>query len=106
MSADKPDPGENEQISLKVAGQVTLSYSHWIAADLFCIKDGNEVVFKVKKTTIFKKIFEAYAQKMGRPSNVFKFSFEGTRLEPDQTPADVTAFPFLMSTMVLTTVCV
>jgi hypothetical protein len=28
MSADKPDPGENEQISLKVAGQVTLSYSH------------------------------------------------------------------------------
>ncbi|KAI3658669.1 hypothetical protein MP638_006733 [Amoeboaphelidium occidentale] len=71
MSADKPDPGENEQISLKVAGQ-----------------DGNEVVFKVKKTTIFKKIFEAYAQKMGRASNVFKFSFEGTRLEPDQTPAN------------------
>jgi len=61
-----------EHLSLKVKGQ-----------------EGNEVFFKVKKTTTFAKVMAAYCKKVGADVEHVRFLFDGTRLRPDQTPADL-----------------
>ncbi|EKM51067.1 uncharacterized protein PHACADRAFT_151586 [Phanerochaete carnosa HHB-10118-sp] len=43
---------------------------------------------KVKSTTQFKKIFEAAETKFGRSSGSFKYTFEGERIRPEQTPGE------------------
>ena len=45
--------------------------------------------FKVKKSTKFEKIFQAYADRVGKPSGSIRFVFDGNRLNNDQTPADL-----------------
>ena len=52
-------------------------------------QDGNEVYFKVKKTTQFSKVMSAYCKKVGTDLESVRFLFEGQRLRPDQTPADL-----------------
>eukprot|EP00466_Bigelowiella_natans_P010041 jgi/Bigna1/90329/estExt_fgenesh1_pg.C_670078 len=50
--------------------------------------DGNEVIFKVKQTTPFSRIFEAYCQKVGEEKPSVRFLFDGDRISGIQTPAD------------------
>jgi hypothetical protein len=52
-------------------------------------QDGNEVYFKVKKTTQFSKVMSAYCKKVGADLESVRFLFDGQRLRPDQTPQDV-----------------
>jgi len=49
-------------------------------------QDGNEVFFKVKKTTQFSKIFGAYCKKVGADQASVRFLFDGNRVRDDQTP--------------------
>eukprot|EP00465_Bigelowiella_longifila_P013506 CAMPEP_0185279730 /NCGR_PEP_ID=MMETSP1359-20130426/64223_1 /TAXON_ID=552665 /ORGANISM="Bigelowiella longifila, Strain CCMP242" /LENGTH=118 /DNA_ID=CAMNT_0027874683 /DNA_START=9 /DNA_END=365 /DNA_ORIENTATION=+ len=50
---------------------------------------GYEVFFKVKQTTQFKRLFEAYCQKVGAErDSLYRFLFEGERLRDCDTPAD------------------
>ena len=49
-------------------------------------QDGNEVFFKVKKSTKFSKIFSTFAQREGVPVNTFKFTYDGEKLNPDSSP--------------------
>mmetsp|Transcript_27122 Transcript_27122/g.38451 ORF Transcript_27122/g.38451 Transcript_27122/m.38451 type:complete len:87 (-) Transcript_27122:339-599(-) len=51
--------------------------------------DGNEVYFKVKKTTQFSKVINAYCKKVGSEAESVRFLFEGTRIQPHQTPGDL-----------------
>lgn len=67
----EPKPA-GEHLSLKVKSQ-----------------EGNEVYFKVKKTTTFAKVMAAYCKKVGADMESVRFLFDGVRLKPDQTPADV-----------------
>ena len=67
----EPKPA-GEHLSLKVKSQ-----------------EGNEVYFKVKKTTTFAKVMAAYCKKVGADMEQVRFLFDGQRLKPDQTPADV-----------------
>jgi hypothetical protein len=45
---------------------------------------GNEIAFKVKKTTPFEKIIGAYAQKTGIDKGSIKLLFDGQRIEGHQ----------------------
>ncbi len=47
--------------------------------------DGTEVFFKIKKTTPFTKMFEAFAQRTGLPLQQIRFSFDGDRITSDLT---------------------
>jgi small ubiquitin-related modifier len=47
---------------------------------------GEEMVFRVKRNTPMKKIFEAYAQRMGVRQETLKFSFDGERMKDEDTP--------------------
>ncbi len=62
----------SEHLSLKVKSQ-----------------DGNEVYFKVKRTTQFHKVMTAYCKKVGADLESVRFLFDGQRLQQNQTPADV-----------------
>jgi len=52
-------------------------------------QDGNEVYFKVKKTTSFSKVMNAYCKKVGADPEQVRFLFDGQRLRQDQTPQDL-----------------
>jgi len=60
-----------EHINLKVVGQ-----------------NGEEVFFKIKRTTPLKKLMEAYASRQNINKNSIKFLYDGQRINDDQTPAD------------------
>ncbi|KAK2078376.1 hypothetical protein QBZ16_003216 [Prototheca wickerhamii] len=55
------------------------------------VKDqlGGEVVFKVKKTTKFEKILNAFCQKKAVDISQVRFVFDGTRINPSMTPEDM-----------------
>lgn len=42
----------------------------------------------MKKTTTFQKIFNAYADRVGKSGNSLRFMFDGARLLPEKTPLD------------------
>jgi small ubiquitin-related modifier len=52
------------------------------------VRAGNNesIQFKVKKTILFKKIFEAYAAKTGVNENSFRLLFDGVRINENETP--------------------
>jgi len=52
-------------------------------------QDGNEIYFKVKKTTQFRKVIQAYCKKVGSEPDSVRFLFDGQRIRPDQTPAEL-----------------
>lgn len=45
--------------------------------------------FKVKKTTAFKKIFDAYLQRVGKAPGSLRFMFDGARVQDTATPAEL-----------------
>mmetsp|Transcript_35541 Transcript_35541/g.68122 ORF Transcript_35541/g.68122 Transcript_35541/m.68122 type:complete len:96 (-) Transcript_35541:390-677(-) len=51
--------------------------------------DNNEVHFKVKKTTKFEKIMEAFCKKKGVDKANTRFIFDGQRINGQQTPNDL-----------------
>ena len=53
--------------------------------------------FRVKKTTLFDKLFKAYCQKKSLDQNTLVFmGSDGQRLNAHQTPAEVIASHFLI----------
>jgi len=68
----KPAAGSAEHLNLKVKNA-----------------SGGEVYFKVKRTTQFRKLMEAYCSRVGAQPQHVRFLFDGDRIRPDQTPADL-----------------
>ena len=52
-------------------------------------QDGNEIFFKLKRTTPFRKLMDAYANRTGAGLNTLRFLFDGQRMNEDQTPASL-----------------
>ena len=48
--------------------------------------EGNEVQFKIKKTTHLKKLMDAYCARMGAATGSYRFLFDGHRINDDDTP--------------------
>ncbi len=70
MSAEaSKSEGDVENITVKVKDQT-----------------GDEMQFRVKKTTKMQKIFDAYAQRRGIAAGSLRFLMDGERIQPDQTP--------------------
>ena len=60
------------------------------------MQDGSRVPFRVKKSTLFDKLFKAYCQKKSLDQNTLVFmGSDGQRLNAHQTPAEVIAWHFL-----------
>ena len=49
-------------------------------------QDGTEIFFKIKRTTVLKKLMDAYCTRQGVASTQCRFIFDGERLKDDDTP--------------------
>jgi small ubiquitin-related modifier len=68
----KVEGGDDNVLSLKVKDQT-----------------GGEVVFKVKRTTKFAKIRDAFCQKKSWVADQVRFVYDGQRLDPNATPEEL-----------------
>ncbi|KAI5069915.1 hypothetical protein GOP47_0014258 [Adiantum capillus-veneris] len=62
----------DQHLSLKVKGQ-----------------DGNEVFFRIKRSTQLRKLMNAYCERQSVDPNSIAFLFDGRRLRAEQTPAEL-----------------
>lgn len=49
-------------------------------------QEGNIICFKLKKTTLLKKMIDAYCTKFGLQPKSIRFIFEGERVKENDTP--------------------
>ncbi|KAK6238608.1 hypothetical protein QUC31_004077 [Theobroma cacao] len=68
----KPGDQSAAHINLKVKGQ-----------------DGNEVFFRIKRSTQLKKLMNAYCDRQSVELNSIAFLFDGRRLRGEQTPDEL-----------------
>ncbi|KAJ0796585.1 putative Ubiquitin-like domain-containing protein [Helianthus annuus] len=68
----KPPMDQSAHINLKVKGQ-----------------DGNEVFFRIKRSTQLKKLMNAYCDRQSVEMNSIAFLFDGRRLRAEQTPDEL-----------------
>lgn len=79
-SADRQEPPANaEHLNIKVTD------------------NNNEVFFKIKRTTKLEKLMSAFCERQGKALNSVRFLFEGTRVQPTDTP-DGVRYPFIYET--------
>eukprot|EP00894_Picocystis_sp_ML_P001520 jgi/Pico_ML_1/52037/g2809.t1 len=65
-------PEASEHINLKVKSQ-----------------DGNEIFFKIKRTTPLKKLMQAYCERQSVDMNSIAFLWDGARIRAEQTPDEL-----------------
>ncbi|KAF8151759.1 hypothetical protein B0H34DRAFT_728920 [Crassisporium funariophilum] len=51
--------------------------------------DGTHITVKVKTNMKFAKIFEAAEKRFGKEPGTFKFTYEGSRISKEDTPASL-----------------
>ncbi|KAI5831572.1 hypothetical protein K523DRAFT_269631 [Schizophyllum commune Tattone D] len=73
MSQSPPPENENKDVKPKL--NLTISY------------ENTPVTVKVKANMKFEKIFHVVEQKFNKQAGTFKFTYDGTRVKPDDTPA-------------------
>ncbi|KAJ4728472.1 Small ubiquitin-related modifier [Melia azedarach] len=69
---DKKPVDQTPHINLKVKGQ-----------------DGNEVFFRIKRSTQLRKLMNAYCDRQSVELNSIAFLFDGRRLRAEQTPDEL-----------------
>ncbi|CZR51423.1 related to ubiquitin-like protein modifier [Phialocephala subalpina] len=48
--------------------------------------NNNEVFFKIKRTTILKKLMDAFCERHSKALNSVRFLFDGSRVQPTDSP--------------------
>ncbi|KAL6920158.1 hypothetical protein ACHAPO_000982 [Fusarium lateritium] len=48
--------------------------------------NNNEVFFKIKRTTKLEKLMTAFCERQGKTTSSVRFLFDGTRVQPTDTP--------------------
>ena len=51
--------------------------------------DGNEIFFKIKRSTVLKKLMDAYCARQGVNSSTVRFLFDGDRIQDTGTPSEL-----------------
>ena len=59
-------------------------HRHRVCFAIVC-QHGDDVVFKVKGSTVLGKVFDAYEARKGVANGTFRFTFDGSRLHRDST---------------------
>ena len=64
--------------------------------------NNNEVFCKIKRTTALKKLMDAFCERQGKAPTSVRFLFDGSRVQPTDSPETVSSFlviappPFLV----------
>lgn len=51
--------------------------------------NNNEVFFKIKRTTMLKKLMDAFCERQGKSPQSVRFLFDGQRVQPTDNPESV-----------------
>lgn len=51
--------------------------------------NNNEIFFKIKRSTKLEKLMTAFCDRQGKSTSSVRFLFEGTRVQPTDTPEAV-----------------
>ncbi|CAL5391138.1 unnamed protein product [Camellia sinensis] len=95
---DKKPNDQSAHINLKVKGQdETKTKTEPLCSGInalemyfwFAYKDGNEVFFRIKRSTQLKKLMNAYCDRQSVEMNSIAFLFDGRRLRGEQTPDEL-----------------
>ncbi|KAG8627123.1 hypothetical protein KVT40_004606 [Elsinoe batatas] len=70
------------------SGTDDLSTPEKILVKFTRLHDGDEVWFKMKRTTRLVMLFEAYCEHRGTPLHQCRFIYWGKQMEHDHTPED------------------
>jgi len=54
--------------------------------------NNNEVFFKIKRTTALKKLMDAFCERQGKAPTSVRFLFDGSRVQPTDSPETVSSF--------------
>ena len=71
-SGDAPPP-QTEHLNIKVTD------------------NNNEVFFKIKRSTKLEKLMNAFCERQGKQMSTVRFLFDGTRVQPGDSPETVSA---------------
>jgi hypothetical protein len=55
--------------------------------------NNNEVFFKIKRNTKLEKLMKAFCERQGKSMTSVRFLFDGTRVQPTDTPDAVRIHP-------------
>jgi small ubiquitin-related modifier len=86
----KPDVSQlNIKVSpLRAAARARAAHAAPVPAQVVA-QDGAEVHFKIKDSTLMKKVIDSYCQRQGLTANAVRFLFDGDRVRGEQTPKDI-----------------
>ncbi|CAG8545335.1 2234_t:CDS:2, partial [Racocetra persica] len=56
--------------------------------NLKVVGDRNEMYFKIKRTTQFKKLMDAFCERQNRDVRSFRFLYDGDRIQAHDTPLE------------------
>eukprot|EP00389_Voromonas_pontica_P016946 GDKH01026528.1.p1 GENE.GDKH01026528.1~~GDKH01026528.1.p1 ORF type:complete len:90 (+),score=33.97 GDKH01026528.1:133-402(+) len=70
--AEEQNKGDGDHLNLKVKSA-----------------DGQEVHFRIKRSTRLEKLMQAYCQRLGQSFDAVRFMFDGDRLDKAATPTEV-----------------
>jgi len=73
---EKPEGNASEHLNIKVTD------------------NNNEVFFKIKRTTALKKLMDAFCERQGKAANSVRFLFDGSRVQPTDSPDSVSIICF------------
>ena len=80
-SPEKPEVGQSEHLNIKVTD------------------NNNEVFFKIKRTTALKKLMDAFCERQGKAPTSVRFLFDGSRVQPTDSPETVSKIYALLFTL-------
>jgi len=52
-------------------------------------QEGNEVYFKIKRSTPLRKLMDAYCSRQAKSQDSIRFLYDGQRVLPDSTPEEM-----------------
>lgn len=77
-------PDRHESNSPGAEGQQTPAQNDHL--NIKVTDNNNELVFKIKKSTKFEKLMDAFCNRHGKEIGTVRFFFEGDRVRGDETP--------------------
>ncbi|KAJ6343354.1 hypothetical protein OIU76_005156 [Salix suchowensis] len=86
---DKKPNDQSAHINLKVKGPGRVEDSEKVMLLVVAHPDGNEVFFRIKRSTQLKKLMNAYCDRQSVEFNSIAFLFDGRRLRGEQTPDEL-----------------
>jgi len=85
--------GSSKSVGTSLSAETKVNQENKSVGDHIGIKvvgqNGQEVYFKIKKTTKFSKVFDVWARRQATSTTSLRFLYDGNRIRETDTPMDI-----------------